>query len=326
MLKLGIIGTGSISHQFIEAAQLSQHYQLTAVYSRKLETAEAFSARYQNIACYDMLDDFFNDAFDVLYIASPNALHFEHAKLALEAGKHIIVEKPAFSTPEELSNIIHSAEEKQLLFFEAARNYHEESLLLIKEFLSHKTVIGADFSYAKYSSKMKDLLAGKLPNVFSDKFSGGALVDLGIYPIYAAIKLFGKPKSVNYTATQLENTIDLNGNGNLIYPDFHVSIRAGKNYNTLEYAEIYTSEGTLRLNHIQGISSAIFQKHDGSREKLALPDIEHLMLEEAKHFAEMMNNKNEVIYQTWLEDAKTASQILYQMRQSAGIVFEADKK
>lgn len=173
---------------------------------------------------------------------------------------------------------------------------------------------------------MKDLLAGKLPNVFSDKFSGGALVDLGIYPIYAAIKLFGKPKSVNYTATQLENTIDLNGNGNLIYPDFHVSIRAGKNYNTLEYAEIYTSEGTLQLNHIQGISSAIFQKHDGSREKLALPDIEHLMLEEAKHFAEMMNNKNEVIYQTWLEDAKTASQILYQMRQSAGIVFEADKK
>ena len=50
------------------------------------------------------------------------------------------------------------------------------------------------------------------------------------------------------------------------------------------------------------------------------------MLEEAKHFAEMMNNKNEVIYQTWLEDAKTASQILYQMRQSAGIVFEVDKK
>ena len=117
MLKLGIIGTGSISHQFIEAAQLSQHYQLTAVYSRKLETAEAFSARYQNIACYDMLDDFFNDAFDVLYIASPNALHFEHAKLALEARKHIFVEKPASSTPEELSNIIHSAEEKQLFFF-----------------------------------------------------------------------------------------------------------------------------------------------------------------------------------------------------------------
>ncbi|WP_057491350.1 Gfo/Idh/MocA family protein [Streptococcus orisasini] len=325
MLKLGIIGTGFISHQFIEAAELSQNYQLTAVYSRRLETAQNFSARYHDVSCYENMADFFKHDFDVLYIASPNALHFEHAKAALEAGKHIIVEKPAFSRPEELADIIQLAADKQRFFFEAARNYHEESLEIIKSFLAHKQVIGADFSYAKYSSRMKDLLDGKTPNVFSAKFSGGALVDLGIYPIYAALKLFGKPKSVNYTATQLENTVDLNGNGNLIYPNFHVSIRAGKNYNTLEYAEIYTAEGTLRLNHIQGISSAIFQKHDGSREKLALPEIDHLMLEEASHFAQMMTNPDETLYQTWLEDAKSASQILYQMRQSAGIVFEADK-
>lgn len=326
MLKLAIIGTGSISHQFIEAAELSQKYQLTAVYSRKLATAQNFSARYHDVTCYENLADFLTADFDVLYIASPNALHFEHAKSALAAGKHVIVEKPAFSKPEELAEIIQLAAEKKCFFFEAARNYHEASMAVIKDFLAHKTIIGADFSYAKYSSKMKDLLDGKMPNVFSDRFSGGALVDLGIYPIYAALKLFGKPKSVNYTATQLENTVDLNGNGNLIYPHFHVSIRAGKNYNTLEYAEIYTTEGTLLLNHIQAISSAVFQKLDGSREKLALPEIEHLMLEEAKHFAQMMENPDETLYQIWLEDAKSASQILYQMRQSAGIVFEADKQ
>ena len=326
MLKLGIMGTGSISHQFIEAAELSQNYQLTAVYSRRLETAKNFSARYHDVFYYEDLADFLKHDFDVLYIASPNALHFEHAKAALKAGKHVIVEKPAFSRPEELAEVIQLAADTKHFFFEAARNYHEGSLAVIKDFLAHKTVIGADFSYAKYSSKMKDLLDGKIPNVFSDRFSGGALVDLGIYPIYAALKLFGKPKSVNYTATQLENTIDLNGNGNLIYPNFHVSLRAGKNYNALEYAEIYTAEGTLRLNHIQGISSAIFQRHDGSREKLALPEIEHLMLEEVNHFAQMMANPDERLYQIWLEDAKSASQILYQMRQSAGIVFEADKQ
>ncbi|EHJ53264.1 Gfo/Idh/MocA family protein [Streptococcus macacae] len=328
MLNLGIIGTGTISHQFIEAAQLTQQYHLKAVYSRQLERAQNFLARYEtkNLACYDDLKAFLASDFDILYLASPNALHYQHAKAALEAGKHLIVEKPAFSTPQELEAILKLAEEKSLYFFEAARNYHEDSLAVIKQFLADKTVVGANFSYIKYSSKMKDLLAGKMPNVFSDKFSGGALVDLGIYPIYAALKLFGKPKSVNYTASQLANSIDLNGNGNLIYPHFHIALRTGKNYDALNHAEIYTRDGTLILNHIQGISSAHFRRHDGSRKELTLPEMEHLMSAEAKHFADMLNHKNETLYQTWLEDARSASQILYQMRQSAGIVFEADNK
>lgn len=53
-------------------------------------------------------------------------------------------------------------------------------------------MLGADFNYAKYSSKMPDLLAGQTPNVFSDRFAGGALMDLGIYPLYAAVRLFEK--------------------------------------------------------------------------------------------------------------------------------------
>ena len=76
MLKLGIIGTGAISHHFIEAAHASGEYQLVAVYSRKLETAASFASRYENIQLFDQLEDFFKSSFDVVYIASPNSLHF----------------------------------------------------------------------------------------------------------------------------------------------------------------------------------------------------------------------------------------------------------
>lgn len=326
MLKLAIIGTGNISHQFIEACQLSKAYQLTAVYSRKLETARAFAKTYEPLEVFDNLEQFWKADFDVVYIASPNAIHFEQAKQAITAQKHVIVEKPAFSNPRELRTIIDLAVENHVFFFEAARNYHEKAFKTIEAFLADQTILGADFSYAKYSSKMKDLLGGKNPNVFSAKFSGGSLSDLGIYPVYAAIRLFGQPTDANYTATQLKNTVDLNGNGNLIYPDFHVSIRTGKNYDVLDHAEIYTSQGTLHLNHIQGISSAVFQKHDGSKEKLTINAPQHLMLDEVLAFASAIENKDLTAFHTYLNAALAVNQVLYQMRQSAGIIFEADQK
>ena len=79
MLKLGVIGTGAISHHFIEASHASGEYQLVAVYSRKLETAATFASRYQDIQLFDQLGDFFKSSFDVVYIASPNSLHFKQS-------------------------------------------------------------------------------------------------------------------------------------------------------------------------------------------------------------------------------------------------------
>ncbi|MDU6268412.1 MAG: Gfo/Idh/MocA family oxidoreductase, partial [Streptococcus mitis] len=158
MLKLGIIGTGAISHHFIEAAFASGKYQLVAVYSRKLETAATFAPRYQNIQLFDQVEDFFKSSFDVVYIASPNSLHFAQAKAALSAGKHVILEKPAVTQPQEWLDLKHTAEKNHCFIFEAARNYHEEAFTIIKNFLADKQILGADFNYAKYSSKMPNLL------------------------------------------------------------------------------------------------------------------------------------------------------------------------
>ncbi len=134
--------------------------------------------------------------------------------------------------------------------FEAARNYHEEAFTTIKNFLADKQILGADFNYAKYSSKMPNLLTGETPNVFSDRFAGGALMDLGIYPLYAAVRLFGKAQDATYQAQQLDNSMDLNGDGILFYPDYQVHIKAGKNITSNLPCEIYTTDGTLRSTQL----------------------------------------------------------------------------
>ena len=128
MINLGIIGTNWITHQFVEAALATKKYDLVAVYSRSLEKAQEFGSRYhEDIEYATDLKTFFNLAnLHTVYIASPNALHFEQAKAAITAGKNVIVEKPAFSNPAEMDEIIELANLHNVYFFEAARNIHEK--------------------------------------------------------------------------------------------------------------------------------------------------------------------------------------------------------
>ncbi|HFU3843655.1 TPA: Gfo/Idh/MocA family protein [Streptococcus suis] len=324
MLKFGIIGTSDISHKFISSAHLSKYLQLSAIFSRKLETAVSFSTNYENVILYTEWIKFLSAPIDLVYIASPNALHFEQAKAVLSAGKHVIIEKPMVSTPQELIQLRQIAKEKGVFLFEAARNYHEEAITIIKDFLKEQTVWGANFSYAKYSSKMPELLAGQTPNIFSADFSGGALMDLGVYTLYTVIGLFGRPNTARYTAQQLPSTIDLNGTGQLIYDDFLVTIQAGKNITSNLPSEIYTSEGTLTLNACQHISSAIFTKHDGSQVVLPIQAQEEAMLEEVRAIAQVIQQNNHELVEEWLDVAEAVHQTLYTMRQDAGITFKAD--
>ncbi|HFU3967870.1 TPA: Gfo/Idh/MocA family protein [Streptococcus suis] len=324
MLNFGIIGTSDISHKFISSAHLSKYLQLSAIFSRKLETAMSFSTNYENVILYTEWIKFLSAPIDLVYIASPNALHFEQAKAVLSAGKHVIIEKPMVSTPQELIQLRQIAKENGVFLFEAARNYHEEAITIIKDFLKEQTIWGANFSYAKYSSKMPELLAGQTPNIFSTDFSGGALMDLGVYTLYTAIGLFGRPNAARYTAQQLPSSIDLNGTGQLTYDDFLVSIQAGKNITSNLPSEIYTSEGTLTLNACQHISSAIFTKHDGSQVVLPIRAQEDAMLEEVQAIAQAIQTGNHDLANEWLDVAESVHQTLYTMRQDAGIIFKAD--
>lgn len=330
MITLAVIGTNWISHQFVEAALATGKYQLTHVYSRKLETAKTFGEPYgENTACDD-LADFLAGDWQVIYIASPNSLHYPQAKAAILAGKHVIVEKPAFSTPEEMATIQALAQKNNVYFFEAARNVHEKSFEKIAEFLPPMTeIIGGNFSYMKYSSRYDQVLAGEEPNIFSPHFSGGALMDLGVYLIYAAIGWFGAPEESHYFARKISTGVDGLGWGILRYPDFDVSIQPGKIGDAYLPSEIYFKEGTLVLNGVNAIETAEYHdRKSNSVSTLAIQVEENPMIEEANDFAQVMlqpdSPESQASYQTWLKMASEVNQVMYTMRQEAGIIFDAD--
>ena len=116
MIRFGIIGTGKISHTFMNAALKIPDFKLEAVYSRSEEKGGAFAAAYGIYKVYTSLKDMEDDSsIDAVYIASPNSCHCSQAISMARSGKHILCEKPIASSLEELESMIESAHIKQRL-------------------------------------------------------------------------------------------------------------------------------------------------------------------------------------------------------------------
>lgn len=331
MLNLGIIGTNWITKQFIDAAHETGDYRLMSIYSRSIEKGLEFGKDYTVTTVFDELNGFFdNPEMDVVYIASPNSLHFTQSKQALLAGKHVIVEKPAVTTKKEWLELMAIAKEQKCFFFEAARNIHEGTFKQITELLSTMdNILGANLNFMKYSSRYDLVLAGEEPNIFSPKFAGGALMDLGIYVVYAAVAWFGQPESVHYFSRKIVTDVD--GLGTIIfrYPTFDVTMQTGKIANSDLPSEIYTKDNTIMLDAVNSISAiTITDLKSGTAQKVTASSESNPMVEEAKDFAKIMltppSADNLQRYNEWLAIGGVVHEIMEELRQQGKITFPTD--
>src|SRR5699024_12068758 len=130
----------------------------------------------------------------LLYFPTRRSSDLEQTLLFLKNKKHVICEKPIFSNKAELVKDYEVAKANNVYLFEAMRNIVTPGFQLLKDNL-HKCgdIRSIVLNYSKYSSRYTKVLDGEEPNIFSLNFSGGALVDLGVYPLSAATSLFGTP-------------------------------------------------------------------------------------------------------------------------------------
>jgi len=326
MIRLGVIGTNWISKAFVEAALSTKQYEFMGVYSRKAETGHGFCQNFGGGAVYTDFVDFCNcPDFEMVYIASPNALHFEQAKALLMVGTSVIVEKPAFSNRYEFAEIKRIASEHEVMVFEAARHIHEANFARLKAALPKiGQPIGGYLNYIQYSSRYEAVLAGETPNIFSLEYSGGALMDLGVYPIYGAVSLFGLPRSARYFVRTVATGVDGIGTIILGYEDFDLTLMISKTARSQNQVEIYGSKGTLRANSIANIDSIRVESGQGLTENLAAPLAVHGMEEEARVFAAIFLNQDMAAYEGLLKLAEEVAELMTALRQDAGIVFLAD--
>ncbi|GAY73183.1 Gfo/Idh/MocA family protein [Lentilactobacillus kosonis] len=328
MIKLGVIGTNWITQQFVEAIQTLQEYELTTVYSRKIETAEEFATRNGAKNTVTDLEQFFNsDDFDTVYIASPNSLHFEQAKLAVENGKNVIIEKPAFSNQRQMAQFQEIlAAHPEVKFFEAARNIHTANFHAIEKQVNEMdTISGAEFTYSKYSSRYDKVLAGEEPNVFSLKYAGGALQDLGVYTVYDAVTLFGLPDEVAYFPKLVNTGVDGKGTAVLKYVEFVVTLNFSKMSNSEMTSEIAGLKDFIEIDDAGEITEVSYHNDESKRTVIGNKNLDNPMLEEAADFAKVIlapdDVDNQKLYRYWNQLSINVNKVLYNLRQDANIVF-----
>jgi predicted dehydrogenase len=205
-IRWGILGPGNIAKKFAKGLSVLPDAELVAVGSRTQENADAFGDQFdvpRRHASYEALAA--DPKVDVIYVATPHPFHKENTILCLEAGKAVLCEKPFAINAAEAKEMIALAREKKLFLMEAMWTRFLPIIVKVRELLA-KGVIGevqmlnADFCFRAEFDPKSRLLAPHL--------GGGALLDVGIYPISLASMVFGSPSRVTSLAHLGETGVD----------------------------------------------------------------------------------------------------------------------
>lgn len=323
-MKIATIGTSWITDSFIKSASYVDDIELYAAYSRDIKKAEVFAREHNISYFYDSLENMLQDKnIDAVYIASPNAFHFNQAKLCLENGKHVICEKPAVVTREQLETLYKLADEKNLVFLEAMKSIHSDGLKIIK---SHLDEIGdiktASIDFSQLSSKYPAYKKGENPNIFNPEFCTGALMDLGVYCIYFALELFGKPDNVISHSDFLKSGADYSGTLIFVYKDKTVTITYSKVANGFLPSKILGENGAITVKSVSKLVGINRYYNDGSISELyPVVDENIVMSKEIKDFSSFVKGENLDYYEYCKQISVDVCNIVEQIRQNENFSF-----
>lgn len=197
-IRWGILGSGKIARQFVAGLKILPDAKLVAVGSRTGEAAQAFGAQFGVSRCHPSYEALAHDPdVDVIYVATPHACHRENSLLALAAGKAVLCEKPFTINAREAGEVIAFARDKKLFLMEAMWTRCFPLMDKLRELLATQAIgelrmLTADFGFrAEYHEE---------PRLFDRAVGGGALLDVGVYPVSLASMLFGPPTQIDSQA------------------------------------------------------------------------------------------------------------------------------
>jgi len=245
-IKWGIIGLGNIANQFAADLQLLKDAELTAVASRDSDKAKEFAQKYNCTKAYNSYDALFEDEnVDIIYIATPHNSHAELSIKALENGKHVLCEKPIALSYTDALRMTEASKKYNKFFMEA---FWTRFIPSVQDVLS-KVIDGeiGDVNYIKadFAFIGNETEGGRL---FDKKSGGGALFDIGVYPLFLSYIMLGIPKEIIAKSIFHKNDIDLQTSMILQYDNAQAILHASIVSESDMKAVIGGSKGRIELN------------------------------------------------------------------------------
>lgn len=286
MIRIGIVGTSSISEQLARAVHAVDGVELGRVASRDVARGRDFAERVGAPGVAEGLEGLLEAGdLDAVYIASPNSVHAAQVRAAVDAGLPVLVEKPATLTAEEWEELVELAREREVVLLEAMRTAYDPGIRTIQELLPRLGRIRrVSFRYEKRSARYDHVLAGEQTNIFDPALGGSALRDLGVYPLHALVLLFGEPLDIVGARVGIASVTDGLGSAIAEYDDFLADAAWSKITDTSLPSEIQGEEASLSIDAIDAPRRLVLTPHGGGPETLEVPAPENPMIGEVERF------------------------------------------
>ena len=327
-LRFGIVGTNFISDWVITGGRQDERFEVSAVYSRTQETANAFAARHDIPHTFTSLPAMVaSPLIDAVYIASPNAFHAAQSILCMEHGKHVLCEKAFASNAREVREMIAAALKNKVALMEAMKPTLTPNFLAARDALGRIGAIRRYFScYCQYSSRYDKFREGVILNAFRPELSNGALPDIGVYTIYPMVVLFGRPQTVKAAGFKLSSGVDGEGSVVFSYPSMDAVVLYSKIANSQLPTEIQGEDGNIELDRINIISEVNLHFRDGRKERLTKPAQHHEYYYEVKEFVDIVQSgRQESTINSW-DNSLITMEIMDEIRGQLGVRYPADER
>jgi len=245
-IRWGIISTGNIANKFVKDLGLVEGGQAYAVASRSLDKAKAFAANYHMEKAYSSYQELMQDPkVDIIYIGTPHDSHADLTIQCLKAGKPVLCEKPLAVNKTQVQSIIDAANENKTFVMEAFWSRFNPSIekvyALIQEgALGDVNYLNVDFTFLRNDSPESRLLNLDL--------AGGALLDMGVYPIFLSYLIFGYPKQILALGRFHETGADMQTGILFKYDNGIANLMTGFKSRSDLVAKIYGTDGSIFLN------------------------------------------------------------------------------
>lgn len=371
--RFGIVGTGRISDWVLKGAVMEPRFEAAAVCSRSRESGKAFAEAHGIAKVYTDIDEMASDPeIDAIYIGTPNSTHHDLAILCMNHGKHVLCEKPMAANAREVKEMIDVARANGVMLMEAMISTLCPNFVAARAHLAEMGDVRHYFaSFCQYSSKydlVKRIIAGEddspVPSSFNPDCCGGALMDIGIYPIYPMVSLFGRPKGIKASVTTCEvpvassrfdklrdrereadsepveassregwKRVDLQGSVVFEYEGMDATAIYSKIADSLLRSEISCDGGIISLDQIHICRHAEMTKRGAPTSgrasgpdavDISVPVDADEYLCEFREFIDVLESGRIESSVNSLETSLATAEILDEIRRQAGVVFPGD--
>lgn len=261
-MNIGILGAGNIARKMAATVNAMEDTVLYAVASRSAEKAKNFADEFGALKFYGSYEALAADGnIDLIYVATPHSHHYEHALLCLNAGRNVLCEKAFTANAKQAEELICIAERKGLYLGEAIWTRYLPMRFRLDEIIASGVIGEITSLTANLGYSLADVERMKKPEL-----AGGALLDLGVYPINFALMAFGSDiAEITSSCVKNEYGVDTHNTVVFHYRDGKTAIiHSNMNAETDKRGMIYGSNGRIEFENVNNCEGIVVTLKDGT--------------------------------------------------------------